>query len=142
MRGPKSDYEGLERIVSMRAAGQTLAQIAAALGVTRQAVEPRLLGIPRCRRCKLTVELCGGTRGNICAPCYAAMMAERPSKKARRTGYRKSKLAHRWAAAVRLAREGKTIHEIADALDYQYQTVANKFTAMRKEGREIGKRIP
>jgi hypothetical protein len=135
--GRPFDEESRMVAIALRADGRKLREIGAALGVTAERARKLLAtsGIPICRKCKRPAEL--RPRQRVCAECYAKAMRNRPSQLAKRTGYRTSRSAHRHAAAVRLAREGKTLTEIAESLGYTYQTVWDLFHRMRAAGRDI-----
>lgn len=127
----------VEAILIRRAEGARLQQIGEEFGRTRERIRQiiRDAGVPICRECKLPGELVKGRR--LCARCYQDMMNNRPSKQKTRSGYRKSRWGHKRATAVRLARAGKTRHQIAAALGVTHQTVCDWFSAMRRDGRDV-----
>lgn len=126
-----------EEALALRATGLTLQQIGDRMGSSRQRIHQLLAAADAvfCHYCKLPKPLVSGRRR--CSECYAKLMANRPSKRARVTGYRKSSLGHRRAWLVRAAKEGLTIGEAAKSLGVTSQTVWNIANKMRANGREI-----
>jgi transposase-like protein len=129
------------RAATLRAEGKKLQEIGAELGVTgeraRQLIEAS--GVPLCPKCKRPSDRVRSTKGIVpqCSLCHAKMMAERPSKAARRTGYRTNPWAHQRAHVMRLAKEGLTVREIAERLGLSYRGAWNRIEKMRKEGKDV-----
>ena len=121
--GPRND-DCRFAVVGLRADGLKLRQIGELLGVSKERVRQWInsADVFICRKCKKPVpELVPGRR--VCRDCHAQAMLNRPSKRRKATGYRTDSGAHRRAAAVRMAREGKTLREIATSIGYTYNYV-------------------
>lgn len=132
------NIEGRERAIELRRSGLTLQQVGDRMGYSRERIRQLIATskVALCRDCKRPVELVPGRRR--CAACYAKFMANRPSKKARRTGYRTSSKLHRTAFLVRLVNQGLDRSEIAARMGIQPHSVSQALSDMRREkGRDI-----
>lgn len=129
--------------IALRAEGLSLRKIGERMGITGQRVCQLLstadAAAALCPKCKRPSDRMRSSKGRVpqCSECHAAMMAARPSKIARRTGYRTSRRAHERVWIVRWAKQGMTIREIADRLGVNYISCWLRIKRMRADGIDV-----